>query len=108
MYCVWECDLLDVQWLSKYNDAYKYVLTVIDTFSKFLHMVPLKSKTGTVVTSAFEAILNDPKHSKPIQKRPVWVRTDRGKEFVNKTFQDVLKREGINFRSVGILTSSVL
>jgi hypothetical protein len=38
---VWECDLLDVQSLSKFNDAYKYVLTVIDTFSKFLHMVPL-------------------------------------------------------------------
>jgi len=43
---VWECDLIDVQALSRHNDGVKYLLTVIDVFSKFLHMVPLKSKTG--------------------------------------------------------------
>jgi hypothetical protein len=56
----WECDLLDVQSLSKFNDVYKYVLTVIDTFSKFLHIVSLKSKTCSVVTSAFESVLKGP------------------------------------------------
>jgi hypothetical protein len=42
---VWECDLVDVQAFSKFNDNYKYVYlpTVIDAFSKFLHIVPLKS-----------------------------------------------------------------
>ena len=45
---VWECDLVDVQPLGKYNDNYKYLLTVID-ISKFLHIVPLRSKTGTAV-----------------------------------------------------------
>jgi len=30
--------------------------------------------------------------------RPIWVRTDRGKEFTNKSFQDMLKREGIQFQ----------
>jgi transposase InsO family protein len=95
---VWECDLLDVQSLGKFNDEYKFLSTVIDTFSKFLHIVLLKSKTGTAVTSAFESILKDRKYSKPIPRRPVWVRTDRGKEFLNKTFQDMLKREGIQFQ----------
>ena len=38
---VWECDLVDVQALSRHNDGVKYLLTVIDVFSKFLHMVPL-------------------------------------------------------------------
>ncbi len=33
---VWECDFVDVRTLSKYNDKYKYLLTVIDVFSKFL------------------------------------------------------------------------
>jgi len=37
---VWECDLVDVQGLSKYNDGVKY-LTVIDVFSKFLHIIPV-------------------------------------------------------------------
>jgi len=43
---VWESDLVDVQNLSKYNDGVKYLLTVIDVFSKFLHIIPLKRKTG--------------------------------------------------------------
>ena len=31
---VWECDLVDVQGLSKHNDGIKYLLNVIDVFSK--------------------------------------------------------------------------
>ena len=50
---VWEADLLDVQNVSEFNDNYKYLLTVIDFFSKLLHVVPLKSKTGQTVASAF-------------------------------------------------------
>jgi hypothetical protein len=93
-----ECDLVDVQGLTRYNDGVKYLLTVIDVFSKFLHIIPLKRKTGTAVTSAFQSILNDPRYMKPIRKRPVWLRTDRGKKFLNRSFQDMLKREGIQFQ----------
>ena len=94
---VWECDL--VQGLSKYNDGIKYLLTVIDVFFQILTHVPLKSKTGKAVTSAFQTILKDPTYLKPIRRRPVWVRTDRGKEFLNKSFQDMLKHEGIQFQT---------
>ena len=48
---LWECDLLDVHVLSKLNDGIKYLLSVIDAFSKYLHVVPLKSNTGTSVTA---------------------------------------------------------
>ena len=48
---VWECDLVDVRTLGRFNDNYKYILFVIDVFSKFLHLVPLRSKTGTAVAS---------------------------------------------------------
>ena len=96
---VWECDLIDVRSLSKFNGNVKYLLTVIDVFSKFLHIVPLKSKTGPAVTSAFESILKDLKYSTPVRKRrPIWVRTDKGKEFLNKHFQNMLKREDIQFQ----------
>jgi len=87
---VWECDLVDVRSLAKFNDKYKFILSVIDEFSKFLYLIPLRSKTGTVVASAFQSIFTDPK-----QRRPMWVRTDKGKEFLNKNFQEMLKREGI-------------
>ena len=89
---MWECDLLDVQGLSKYNDGVKYLLTVIDVFSKFLHIIPLRSKTGKAVKSAFQCILKDSKYLKPIRGRPGWVLTNRGKEFLNRTFQDMLRR----------------
>jgi len=68
---VWECDLVDVQSLSKHNDGHRYILTVIDVFSKFLHIVPLKSKIGKAVREAFETVLNDDRYTKPFKRRPV-------------------------------------
>ena len=84
----WECDLMDMRSLNKYNDKYKYLLSVIDVFSKYLHIVPLRGKTGTAVTSAFRSIIA--RYSKPVRRRPVCVLTDKGKEFTNRTFQAVL------------------
>jgi transposase InsO family protein len=89
---VWECDLVDVQALSKHNDNFKYILSVIDVFSEFLYMIPLKSMTGTAVTTAFQSILPQGR------RRPIWVRTDRGKEFLNEKFQAMLRHEGIQFQ----------
>ena len=57
---VWECDLFDVQELSKYNDGVKYLLTLIDVFSKFLHTIPLIRNKGKAVTTAFQSILRTP------------------------------------------------
>jgi transposase len=54
---------------------------------------------GKEVASAFESILQDPRYTmKPIRRRPVWVRTGKGKEFLNSQFQELLKREGIEFQ----------
>ena len=47
---------------------------------------PTETKTGKDVSSAFQSVLQDPKYSKPIKRRPVCVRTDKGKEFLNTTF----------------------
>jgi len=89
-----ECDLVDVRALGKYNDKYVYIISVIDIFSKFLHLVPLRSKTGTAVSSAFQSIFKDPRYS---TRRTIRLRTDKGKEFLNRQFQDMLQREGIQF-----------
>jgi len=93
----WECDLVGVQGLSKFNDVVKY-LTVTDIFSKFLHIIPLITKTGKAVTMAFHSTFKGPKYLKSIRRRPVWVRTDTGKELLNRSFPDMLKREGIHFQ----------
>ena len=39
-------DLIDMQAFSQDNNGIKYLLTVIDIFSKFVSIVPLKGKTG--------------------------------------------------------------
>jgi len=90
---VWVCDLVDVRALGRFNDNYKYILSVIDVFSKFLHLVPLRSKTCTAVASAFTSIYKDSS-----SRHPVWVRTDKGKEFLNRHFREMLKREGFQFQ----------
>jgi len=82
--------------VKKYNDNHKYLLQVIDVFSKYLHSIPLRTKTGKEV--ALESKLQNPKYTKPIQRRPVWVRTDKGMEFLITYFQTLLKREGIEFQ----------
>ena len=91
---VWDCDLVDVRVLGKFNDNYKYILFVIDVFFKFLHLVPLGSKTGRAVATAFISIFKDSNRF----RRPVWVRTDKDKEFLSKHLQEVWKREGIHFQ----------
>ena len=93
---VWEFALMDMRSLIKYKDEYKYLLSVIDVFSKYLHIVTLRAKTGISVSSAFRSILA--KYSKPVRRRPAWVRTDKGKEFLNRTFQAMLRKEGIQFQ----------
>jgi len=89
---------LDLSSLKKYNDNHRFLLQVIDVFSKYLQSIPLRTKTGKEVASALESILQDPKYTKPIRRRPVWVSTDKGKEFLNMQFQTLLKREGIDFQ----------
>jgi len=89
---VWECDLLDVKAYAKYKHNHRYNLTVIDVFSKFLYLIPMKTKNGPFVTSAFRSILDDDPNS---LRRPVCVRTNKGKEFLNKYFQDMLRDKGI-------------
>jgi len=91
---VWECDLVDVRALGRFNDNYKYILSLIDVFSKFLHLVPLRAKTGTAVAPAFTSIFKDSTR----RRRPVWVRTDKAKEFLNRHFREMLIREGIQFQ----------
>ena len=50
---IWCSDLVDMQKLSKWNKGYKYLLMVLDLFSKYGWIVPLKTKTGLEVSKAF-------------------------------------------------------
>jgi len=51
---IWAAGLVDMQSFSKFNRGVKYLLTVIDVFSKFGWMILLKDKTGVSVSKALK------------------------------------------------------
>ena len=56
---IWGTDLADMQIISKFNQGFKFLLCVIDIFSKYAWVVPLKDKKGVSIVYAFHKILND-------------------------------------------------
>ena len=45
-----------MQKFSKWNKGYRYLLTIIDVFSKYGWILPLKDKKGETCTEAFKTI----------------------------------------------------
>ena len=72
-----------MQAFSKFNRKVKYLLAVIDVFSKYGWLIPLKDNTGKSVASALETIFKDRKPEK------MWV--DKGKEFYNTYVKDLIE-----------------
>ena len=50
---IWGVDLADMQLLGKYNKGIRFLLCVIDIFSKYAWVVPLKDKKGISIAKAF-------------------------------------------------------
>ena len=75
---------------SKQNKGFRYMLNVIDVFSKYAWSIPMKDKTGLTTLNAFKQIV---KSSGRIPKN-IWV--DQGKEFYNKNIDEWLKENNIN------------
>ena len=90
----WQADLADFQKISKQNDDYKYLLVVIDVFSKFVWVEVLKNKTAQKVLEGFSNILNKSK------RKPKQLQTDDGKEFINFKLKGFLDENSINFYTV--------
>lgn len=85
----WESDLVDVQSIAKYNNNYRFLMTCVDTLSKYAFVIPLKNKTGDSIVTAFTKIFKE--------RQPRKLRTDSGKEYLNKKVQQFLKSRGIIF-----------
>ena len=68
---IWGADLADMQLISKFNKGFRFLLCVIDIFSKYAWVVPLKDKKGVSIVAAFQRILDksgqDMGYTEPIQ-----------------------------------------
>jgi len=76
------------------NKGYKYLLTIIDLFSRYAWAVPIKDKSGKEVKHAFQRIFAQE------GRKPQRLQTDAGREFDNRHVQRLLNRENIRFFTV--------
>ena len=84
---IWGVDLVDMQLLSKFDKGFRFLLCVIDIFSKYAWVIPLKDKKGISIVNAFQKILDDSKR-KPDK---IWV--DKGSKYLQQFFSEMVKRK---------------
>ena len=86
----WQADLVDLRSLKKFNNGVCYLNVVIDVFSKYAWVTPLKNKRGIDLVKAFQTIFREGRMPRSLQ-------TDQGTEYMNRNFQKLLRENGIIF-----------
>lgn len=90
---IFSADLVDMQAEAEHNDDYKYILNVIDLYSRYVWARALKNKTAKSVLDAFKSIVAN------AGKAPQHLWVDKGSEFYNKDFKAYAKKNGFNLYS---------
>lgn len=88
---LWQIDLAEFTQYAKENKGYRFILVVIDCFSKYLWTRPLKSKSADEVSKAMADVL--------VKRQPRNLQSDQGKEFYNTKFNQLMKKYNINHYS---------
>ena len=81
------------QLISKFNKGFRFLLCVVDIFSKYDWVVPLKDKKGVSIVNAFQKIL------KQSARKPHKIWVDKGFEFYNSHFKNWLQDNDIEMYS---------
>ena len=91
---IWGADLADMQLITKFNKGFRFLMCVIDIFSKYAWVIPLKNNKGVSIVNAFQKIL------KKSDRKPNKIWVDKGSEFYNNSFKKWLKDNDIEMHSV--------
>ena len=86
---IWGVDLADTQSLSRKNKGIKYLLCLIDLYSKYAFVVPLKDKKGISIVNAFDKII------KQSERKPNKIWVDQGSELYNNNFKKWLSDNNV-------------
>ena len=86
-------DLADMQLMSKFNKGIRFLLCVIDIFSKYAWVIPLKDKKDIAITNAFQKMFKE-SNCKP---NKIWV--DKDSEFYNRSLKSWLEKNAIEIYS---------
>lgn len=99
---LWQADLVEMIPYANLNSGNRYLLVVIDTFSKYAWVEPCKTKNALDITNAFKSILN-------IGRLPKNLQTDHGKEFYNKDFKILTGKFNINhYSTFSVMKASIV
>ena len=102
-----QMDLMEFQTYKQENKNYRYILVVIDVFSKYVYAEPLKDKTGLTTTKAMEKILK--KVYRRTNRSIINIQSDLGTEFWNSTMKRLFEKHNINhYSSFSFLKSSIV
>jgi transposase InsO family protein len=82
---MWQADLVDMG--SKPDNGYKWILTVVDIFSKYAYARAMRNKEKQTVATAMADILRT--------QKPRLLQTDNGSEFIASNFQALLRRYNV-------------
>jgi len=86
---IWAMDLLDVNKFKTTNKNIVFLLVVVDIYSRYAFVEPIKEKSGEIVLDAFKKIV-----LKAGIPKNLWV--DEGKEFYNQYLKNYNKENNIN------------
>lgn len=86
----WESDLIDMQAYADANDGFRYILMAVDVLSRFAFTRALKTKTTREVKAALESIFEKS------GRKPSYLRTDKGREYVSGLMQRYLQENHIH------------
>ena len=84
---LWQMDLMDVSKYAHQNKNYKWILLIIDVFTRFSYGIAIKNKTNDEVYKGLKEILKD--------KKPKVIMTDNGKEFLGNKVENLLDEDDI-------------
>jgi hypothetical protein len=85
-----QADLIDIMELSRFNNGVKYLLLIIEVFSRKIWVYPLKLKSGPQVKEALLMWLASIR-----RPYPEAFATDAGREFLNRDVRELLQSRGI-------------
>ena len=91
-----------MQLIRKFNKGFRFLLCVVDIFSKYAWVVPLKGKKCVSIVNAFQTILDDSK------RKPNKVWEDKGSEFYNRSMKLWLQENDIAIYSTNNDEKSVV
>ena len=94
--------LADMQLISKFNKGFRFLLSVIDIYSKYACVIPLRDEKGIAITYALQKILKE-SNRKP---NKIWV--DKDSEFYNKSMKSWLEKNDIEMCSTNNEGKSVV